>query len=64
MLMCYYVIMVPKTAHVVVRNGIYGYNAMGTCVAVGGDIFYHSDVPNTIVAILGAALTVLMQVIG
>ena len=66
MIMCYYVVVVPNAAHTVVRNGIYGYNSVGTCVAIGGDIFYKSGgtgifCANTMVAVLAAALTVLMQ---
>ena len=62
MIMCRYVLLLPVAAHATIRNGIYGYNAMGTCVSLGGDVFFQYDATSKYVAVLGAALTVLMQV--
>jgi urea transporter len=62
MVVTMFVIIVPTAAHSLVRSGIYGYNAVGTAVAMGGDIFFKPDIPNTFVAIMAAGLTVLTQI--
>jgi hypothetical protein len=44
-----------------IRLGLFGYNAVGTCVALGGDIFFKADYLSATVGAFGAAVTVLMQ---
>ena len=56
-----FLLVLPRGHKNLIRAGLFGYNAMGTCVAMGGDVFFKSDPLNTLVAVFGAGLTVLIQ---
>lgn len=56
-----YVVDLPTSAYSLVKEGIYGYNAMGTCVAIGGEVFFTKGMGATGVAIIGCILTVFVQ---
>ena len=61
MIVARYILVLPVGHRGAIRLGLFSYNAVGTCVALGGDIFFKSDVQNTLVAVFAAAVTVLMQ---
>jgi urea transporter len=61
MMVARYVVILPVENKPLIRMGIYGYNAVGTCVALGGGIFFKASLANALFAMCGAALTVLIQ---
>lgn len=56
-----FIFVVPPASLVSVHNGLYGYSAAGTCTAIGGGVFYHASIVALILGILGAILSVFMQ---
>lgn len=51
-----YVLDVPHSSYGALWTGLYSYNSMGTAVALGGDIFYVSNMGSTFIGMIGAAM--------
>jgi urea transporter len=56
------ILQVSPTHLVGVRNGLYGYNAAGTCCSFAGSVFYHSTGYSWVIGILAAGFTIFFQV--
>lgn len=57
-----YIISLPSTSSLAITTGLYGYNAAGTCVVVAGGRFYRATNAAYLLGIIGAALSVYIQV--
>jgi len=58
-LTCYYLLQVPESSLVNVRNGLFGYNSAGACAAIAGGVFYRVG-PKTITTGAVAAITAVL----
>jgi len=58
----FYLIALPPSRLLALRTGLYGYNSSGTCASVGGGVFFDVGIGTSLLAIVGAMLSVLLQV--
>lgn len=57
-----YVFSLPSSSSLAISTGLYGYNAAGTCVVLGGGRFYRDTNSAYVIAIIGAILSVYLQI--
>lgn len=51
-----YILRVPPSSWLSIKNGLYGFNSAGIFAAVAGDIFFHVNIGAVILAIVGALM--------
>jgi urea transporter len=57
-----YVLWLPSSHSFAISSGLYGYNAAGTCVVLGGGRFYRATNSAYAIGIIGAILSVYIQI--
>jgi len=58
----FYLIALPPSRLTALRTGLYGYNSSGACASIGGGVFFDVGMGTSLLAIVGAMLSVLLQV--
>lgn len=56
-----YVLSLPSSHSLAISSGLYGYNAAGTCVVLGGGRFYRATNSAYVIGIIGAIVSVYIQ---
>jgi urea transporter len=57
-----YILLLPSSHALAISTGLYGYNAAGTCVVLGGGRFYRATPAAYLIGIIGAVLSVYIQI--
>jgi urea transporter len=57
-----YVLSLPSSHTLAISSGLYGYNAAGTCVVLGGGRFYSATNSAYVIGIIGAIMSVYIQI--